>query len=92
MGCCDGRIRILDFDGKKVGISERWNSNSPTQQAIREIRAIALSPDGSNIVTGSQQGEVGIWDAENLRWLGTLFSPVDPVRFSNLPSLGPATC
>ncbi|MGB7329303.1 MAG: WD40 repeat domain-containing protein, partial [Rubripirellula sp.] len=73
VGCRDGRIRVLGSDGQILTSSERWNANVSTKQNLREILAITISPDGSNIITGSHDGEVGIWDAESLKWIGTLF-------------------
>ncbi|WP_146534703.1 WD40 repeat domain-containing serine/threonine protein kinase [Rubripirellula reticaptiva] len=78
VGCRDGRIRVLSLDGKPLASSERWNANVSTKQNLREILAITMSPDGSNIITGSHDGEVGIWDAETLKWIGTLFNGHQP--------------
>lgn len=72
VGVGDGRMRVLDPDGQRIGVSESWLGGNPSNSQFRNIASIMLTPDGTNLITGSSTGEVGLWDAESLTYLGTL--------------------
>lgn len=75
LGCRDGRVRVLNADGELIASSERWNSTPttlPAERTIRGITSMRLSPDGFNLIAGSSEGEVAIWDAKTLRMIGVI--------------------
>jgi eukaryotic-like serine/threonine-protein kinase len=72
VGTDNGKIKILDASGNLLRTSHRWKPSGSTSLEARKITAIAMSPDGKNILTGSDQGDLGIWDAESLRYLGAI--------------------
>jgi serine/threonine protein kinase/WD40 repeat protein len=72
LGTHDGYLRVVDQDGKMLRESQRWKPLESGAREVRQINVIALSPNGENIFTGSKLGDVGIWDAKALRYLGTI--------------------
>jgi WD40 repeat protein len=65
----DSAIRLLDLTSGASALPER-----ESHEAM--VRAVAYSPDGNRIVTGSGDGTVRIWDAASGRQLHRLeFSP-----------------
>lgn len=73
VGCIDGRVRTLDLDGNVLASSRSWNSLSTATLKTRSITAIECSRDGRILFTGSDVGDVAMWDAETLRLLGTIW-------------------
>ncbi len=73
VGCLDGRIRTLDSDGKLLATSQRWTPTVVSPQVARQIKAIAISPDSRSLLTGSDIGDVAVWDAQSLRYLGPIW-------------------
>ncbi len=73
VGCGDGRIRRLDASGSVLATSSRWAPIVRQPEVTRRITAITLSPDRKSILTGSDLGDVAIWDAASLRYLGSVW-------------------
>src|SRR5262249_41910337 len=72
----DGKLRLWQVPGGKELAS--------FPVATDAIRALDISRDGSQIATGNDRGEVGLWDAVRRRSLRTWKAhrgPVDHVRF-----------
>ncbi|TWU58166.1 WD40 repeat domain-containing serine/threonine protein kinase [Rubripirellula reticaptiva] len=72
-GCGDGRIRKISDGGVVLSTSSRWAPIVTQPQTTRRITAITLSPDGLSVLTGSNLGDVAIWDAASLRYLGEIW-------------------
>jgi eukaryotic-like serine/threonine-protein kinase len=72
VGTRDGRIRLMDKEGQTVRVSDKWKPSESSPNDSREICTIAVSSDGQNILTGSNLGDIGIWDFETLRYLGPI--------------------
>lgn len=71
-GDTNGRIMIHTLHGELVAKS-RYLPNPSVQDGNRtDVTSFALSPDGRNLISGNSDGEVRIWDAEDLRFLGTI--------------------
>lgn len=88
IGCADGKIRTVDAQGHLLDTSRSWSPLISDPHMDRSITAIECSSDGRNLFTGSHFGDVAIWDAETLRFLGTLWAPdsngeIESIRVSN---------
>ena len=73
LGGADGRIRAITPAGKLLRKSRRWAPDYVKIAGNRKIKAIALSPDGANLLTGSDSGDVAIWETSKLRCLGAIW-------------------
>ncbi|MGB7325791.1 MAG: WD40 repeat domain-containing protein, partial [Rubripirellula sp.] len=73
VGCGDGRIRRISDGGVVLSTSSRWAPIVTRPQTTRRITAITLSSDGRSVLTGSNLGDVAIWDAKSLRYLGEIW-------------------
>ncbi|MCM2374780.1 WD40 repeat domain-containing serine/threonine protein kinase [Aporhodopirellula aestuarii] len=79
IGTMEGRIYAIDSRGRRKQVSRQWRSDVGTQERHYQILSMVMSPDGKTILSGSQTGEIGIWNASNLRLLGTV-SPLSRKR------------
>jgi len=68
----EGRIEIRNQSGTLV--AECANSLDPLnpQGNSVDVTALALSPDGRNLLSGTIEGEIRIWRSTDLRFLGVL--------------------
>lgn len=87
VGGRDGIVREINGVGRVLKSSRRWPSPPFSSHTSPSITAIAISPDGQNLVSGSSTGDCAIWDAQTLRFLGTVFLSSEPgqverIRFS----------
>lgn len=73
VGGMDGRIRTINPDGETLKTSRRWSPGNGEVAGNQGITAIVLSPDGANLLTGSDSGDVAIWDTASLRFLGRVW-------------------
>src|SRR6056297_1847818 len=62
----------MNHVGKQIQTSRQWRSIEGSVDRHHEISSRTISPDGQTVLTGSMRGVVGIWNAENLRYLGSL--------------------
>ncbi len=58
VGCSDGRLRAWDAEGQSVGTS----ATRP-----EPMTAVAVSPDGTKVWTGDDNGHVRTWDAADFK-------------------------
>lgn len=72
IGSLDGRIYALDERGQPINRSRQWRSGSDGNDQHCDITSLALSPDQRTVLSGSSTGELGIWNASNLRLLGSV--------------------
>lgn len=75
--------RTLVAIGATDGAIELWNPvekervqllSAPTREPRRGVGALAISPDGQYLVSGSQAGEVALWALPSGQFLGVLGS------------------
>jgi len=77
----DGRTLVsCGFDGKirlwhrgEAGAASRWEPG-PSQQREREVLGMALSRDGTRLVTAERNRSIGVWSLPDLRPVGVLDS------------------
>ncbi|MFT5470586.1 MAG: WD40 repeat protein [Verrucomicrobiales bacterium] len=72
-GCLDGTAKIWQVNsqqqiGKTIKLGER-----------KGIWAVAMSPDGKLVVTGSEEGDVCLWNSLNAQLIANLEGHVDTV-------------
>ncbi|QDV69474.1 Serine/threonine-protein kinase PrkC [Rosistilla carotiformis] len=84
----DNRIRKHDLNGAMIETSARWNSPGRAVAQNFEVTALAVTPDGRNLLTGGSDGSIGIWNAQDLRNLGCVvagdgLAPVSEIQFSH---------
>ncbi|QDS88631.1 Serine/threonine-protein kinase PrkC [Rosistilla ulvae] len=84
----DNRIRKHDSNGGMIETSARWNSPAGSAAQNFEVTALAITPDGRNLLTGGSDGSIGIWNARDLRNLGFVVAgdgqaPVTDIQFSD---------
>lgn len=70
VGCKDGRIRTFDFELKLLRTSRAWVIDEAGSARGQSITAIAVGPRGDDLLTGSDRGDVTLWDAASLRQIG----------------------
>jgi WD40 repeat protein len=58
-GCADGSIRLWNLDGK--GNEPSWVARDEENAAPRAITALAISPDGKYLASGSEDGMIALW-------------------------------
>ncbi|WP_417740029.1 WD40 repeat domain-containing serine/threonine protein kinase [Rosistilla oblonga] len=66
----DNRVRQHDAHGQVVQTSARWPPPPGGLTSQFEISSIVATPDGKSVLTGGSDGSIGIWDADDLRYLG----------------------
>ncbi|TWU56272.1 WD40 repeat domain-containing serine/threonine protein kinase [Rubripirellula reticaptiva] len=74
VGGKDGRVRMLDKNFELLKCSRPWVPLESKLHHSRVIESITLSPDGNSFLTGSDTGDVAIWDSETVRCLGTIWT------------------
>ena len=55
-----------------------------TMQTERIIRAVAISPDGQTLATGSESGELQFWNTETLQQMGETLTDKDNISINDL--------
>jgi WD40 repeat protein len=68
----DGRLRRFATTWDIAETSLRWEPSNAADQSVRSISAITISPDGRYIFTGSDKGDVAIWEFESLLHIGEI--------------------
>ncbi|TWU24168.1 Serine/threonine-protein kinase PrkC [Novipirellula galeiformis] len=80
----DGRIRLHDSGGRILKTSNRWESIRNGTRWAPEIVSIAMTPDQNSVLTGGDDGSIGIWNAEDLRFVGTVIEGNGKGAISNI--------
>ena len=70
--CYTGTVRLCDVSSGKLLADLKGHS--------AEILALAISPDGSQLASGSQDGTIRLWDLSSRSALIVLRSPASPVK------------
>lgn len=83
----DSRLRSFDWNGQLLQTSDRWDSEQPSVTSL-EPTCITMTPDRRSVVTGGNDGSIAIWNAEDLRFLGTIRAadqqgPITSIGFSD---------
>ena len=88
IGTLNGTLNALNLQGKRVQSSRQWRSFNGPENRHHDISSLALSPDGTTLLSGSTSGQLGIWNAKNLRYLGTVIPTSDRRKIESLSVSG----
>jgi WD40 repeat protein len=71
-GYAEGRIEARSLSG--IMLAECAHSLEPMDSTSNsvDVTALAISPDGKILLSGTAEGEVRLWNAKDLRFLGVL--------------------
>ena len=69
-GSYDGMVKVWDVAAykEKLTLNTFEAKKSDTSASRKDIRLMAFSPDGKQIVSGSDDGAVDVWDAATGKW------------------------
>jgi WD40 repeat protein len=86
-GARDGRLRRHATSGEIIETGARWEVDSAAGVRIASITAVAFAPDGVHLLTGSDRGDIALWERDELRFVGEVRigddrGPVTQIVFS----------
>ncbi|EJD02390.1 WD40 repeat-like protein [Fomitiporia mediterranea MF3/22] len=68
-----GKMLSADFDSQNCvirGIERHWPSGSKIVRSFSVVCSVAYSPDGRHVISGSEDGNILVWDAETCAPVG----------------------
>ncbi|MEM6691114.1 MAG: WD40 repeat domain-containing serine/threonine protein kinase [Planctomycetota bacterium] len=71
VGSLDGRLRAFDLDGRLVASSRRWSPYGAPTASNHLFTSVTYCAADDLVLAGSDRGEIGLWDAKELRFLGS---------------------
>ncbi|NVN99064.1 MAG: WD40 repeat domain-containing protein [Geobacteraceae bacterium] len=67
----DGLVKISDKIDGSVRLIETSGTNFTSWETGNHVITLAMSPDGSTLAVGTNKGDVGLYDVNREKWLGT---------------------
>lgn len=77
LGCFGGHLHSLSESGEVLLSGRQWRSEAYADGRYHDITCMTLSDDRKTLLTGGTTGELGIWNAETLRHIGTVIPSTD---------------